>query len=253
MHSIAKAAKNILPGPLKRAIKRSLGWTDDNRDVSFRICSPATPPELAQCIFELHQRGFLNGKDYYEFGLFRGYALWFAQDMVRRLGVSDFHFHGFDSFAGLPEPVGIDKGEWSAGEFAVSKEQVERYLTEYAADLATISLHEGFFSDQLFSDLKERVTFRSAALVLVDCDLYSSTVPVLHFIVDYLVEGTILLFDDYNCFKAADDRGQRRALKEFLQNHPNICVEPLRSFGLNGQGFRIKPSRQLRTPVEPSL
>jgi O-methyltransferase len=243
MDSITKAGKKMLPGPLKGAIKRNLGWTDSNRDVSFRICSPATPPELAQCVFELHQRGFLEGKDYYEFGLFRGYALWFVQDMVRRLDISDFHFHGFDSFAGLPEPVGIDKGEWSAGQFAVSKEQVERYLTEYAADFSTISLHEGFFSDQLFADLKNRVSFRHAALILVDCDLYSSTVPVLHFIANYLVEGTILLFDDYNCFKAADDRGQRRALKEFLQKYPGIHVEPLRPFGCNGQGFHIKRTK----------
>src|SRR3990170_955528 len=95
IHSIAKIGKNILPDSLKQAIKQSIGYSTENLDVYFRICSPATPPELAQCLFELHQDGLLEGKDYYEFGLFRGYALWFVQDMIRRLGVSNIHFHGF--------------------------------------------------------------------------------------------------------------------------------------------------------------
>jgi O-methyltransferase len=184
----------------------------------------------------------LEGGSYYEFGIFRGYALWFVQDMTRRLAVNDFHCHGFDSFQGLPAPTGVgDEGApWPAGAYAVPRWQVEKYLGEFKGDFQRISLHEGFFSDELFASFKEKVDFRRAALVLVDCDLYSSTVPVLRFIRDYLADGTIVLFDDYNCFNAADERGQRRALSEFLTKYPDVRAEPLRPFGWHGQGFRIR-------------
>lgn len=242
MATLSKAARRILPSFLKQAIKRSLGFGADQLDVHFRVCSPATPAELAQCIFELQRDGLLNGRDYYEFGLFRGYALWFVQDMARRLEATDFRLHGFDSFAGLPEPVGIDKGEWAAGQFAASRAEVVGHLRAHGADLSAITLHEGFFSDELFVKFKKEVDFRPAALVLVDCDLYSSTVPVLKFLAEYLAEGSILLFDDYNCFHAADDRGERRAFREFLQQRPSLRATTLRPFGVNGQGFRIKVS-----------
>jgi hypothetical protein len=162
--------------------------------------------------------------------------------MIKRLGVSAFHCYGFDSFAGLPDPVGVgDEGApWSSGDYAVSKVQVEKYLRDFDADFSRISLHEGFFSDELFRSLSKKVNFRTSALVLIDCDLYASTVPVLNFVADHLADGTIVLFDDYNCFKAADDRGQRRALREFLSQHPKLQFQPLRGFGWHGQGFRVR-------------
>jgi O-methyltransferase len=211
----------------------------------FRICSPATAPELAHCRFDLHRDGLLEGGSYYEFGIFRGYALWFVHDMARRLAVSDFHCHGFDSFRGIPTPNGVgDQGApWAAGAYAVPRWQVEKYLKEFNANFSRISLHEGFFSDELFASFREKAHFGRAALVLIDCDLYSSTVPVLTFIRDYLADGTILLFDDYNCFNAADDRGQRRALSEFLAKYADVSAEPLRPFGWHGQGFRILRAR----------
>jgi O-methyltransferase len=230
----------LVPRRLKDAIKHEILGAPEPED-HFRICSPATAPELAHCLFELHRGGKLEGRAYYEFGLFRGYALWFVQDLIRRLGVADFHCHGFDSFAGLPKPEGVDEGApWSEGDYAVSRERVERYLRQYGTDFSMVSLYEGFFSGDHFARLERRTAFSPAALVLVDCDLYASTVPVLRFIADHLADGAILLFDDYNCFGAADDRGQRRALREFLAGRHDIKATPLRAFGWHGQTFHIE-------------
>ena len=162
--------------------------------------------------------------------------------MTKRLGVKDFHCYGFDSFQGLPAPQGVgDEGSpWQPGDFAVSKAQVESYLRSFNADFSRFSLHEGFFSNELFASLARTVSFRPAGLVLIDCDLYSSTVPVLRFLYEHLVDGTIVLFDDYNCFHRADDRGQRRALAEFLREHPDVRAVPLRAFGWHGQGFHFR-------------
>ena len=241
LRSLRRLSAPFLPRFLKRGLVDALTHDLPSDDIAFRPCSPASPPEIAQSIYDLHVAAMLEGGSYYEFGLFRGYALWFAQDLTRRLSVQDFHLHGFDSFQGLPAPEGVDEGApWTAGDYAVSREQVEGYLREFDADTSRISLHEGFFSDELFQALEGKCEFGRASLVYVDCDLYSSTVPVLRFIRERLVDGTIVLFDDYNCFGRSDDKGQRRALREFLRENPDIRAEPLRPFGWHGQGFRIR-------------
>ena len=240
MRTFGGLVSPLLPTSLKRSVRQVFteGIPQDNH---FRPCSPASPPELAQCLLELNQSRLLEGGSYYEFGLFRGYALWFVQDLIRRLGIRDFHCHGFDSFAGLPKPSGVDESApWSEGDFAVSRSQVERNLREFNADFSKISLHEGFFSDRFFKELKAKAKFGRAALVLVDCDLYASTVPVLKFIRPLLTSGTMVLFDDYDCFKASDERGQRRALREFLAGAPDMRAEPLRTYPGYGKTFRIE-------------
>jgi O-methyltransferase len=59
-------------------------------------------------------------------------------------------------------------------------------------------------------------------LIYVDCDLYSSTVPVLRFCKDFLQLGTVIVFDDWFCFYGDPDRGERRAWAEFCQANPDL-------------------------------
>lgn len=241
LRSLRKMAAPLLPRSVKRAFVDALVHDRPSDDVAFRPASPASPPEIARSIFDLHEAGLLEGRSYYEFGLFRGFAFWFAHQMIRKMGVKDFHCHGFDSFEGFPDvDGGGDEGApWTPGTMACSREQVEAYLREFDADMTKISLHAGWFSDELFAGFERESSFGEASLVMLDCDFYASTVPVLRFIRDKLVDGTILLFDDYNCFDADDERGQRLALREFLEANPGISIEPLRAFGWHGQGFRV--------------
>ena len=74
-------------------------------------------------------------------------------------------------------------------------------------------------------------------LALIDCDLYSSTVSVLDFLDNLLQDGSILMFDDWNCFGKSDERGERRAFREFLARHPIWRADPFVSFGWHGQSF----------------
>jgi hypothetical protein len=61
----------------------------------------------------------------------------------------------------------------------------------------------------------------------------------LDFIKDYLVEGSILLFDDYNQFREDDESGERRALIEFEKRNPTFRKEHLFDFGWEGAAFRV--------------
>jgi O-methyltransferase len=180
--------------------------------------------------------------DYFEFGLFKGYSFWYAQKTASSLGLNTMRFFGFDSFAGLPNVSDADKStsdEFYEGQYACSKDKVVDNLLSHGVNWERTFLVEGFFSDSLTHQTKREYFMREAAIALIDCDLYSSTVDVLNFLSDRLMEGSILIFDDWNCFNGNDRKGQRRAFREFLKRNPEVTARPLFSYGLYGQAFVI--------------
>jgi len=72
--------------------------------------------------------------------------------------------------------------------------------------------------------LTNKIPIEQAAIVWIDCDLYSSTVPVLKFIKPLLQDGSLVLFDD---FGGTADESERRALREFLSDNPDLTFSPL--------------------------
>ena len=78
---------------------------------------------------------------------------------------------------------------------------------------------------------------KKVAVALIDCDIYTSTRDVLNFISDMLIDKSILMFDDWNCFDKDDEKGQRRAFSEFRQQHPEWEPEEIGGYGLYGQMF----------------
>jgi hypothetical protein len=85
---------------------------------------------------------------------------------------------------------------------------------------------KGFYEESLTDELAASLLPRQAAIIYVDCDLYKSTVPVLAFIRPFLQIGTLIAFDDWNCFFARPDHGQRRAWREFRDANPDLRFEP---------------------------
>ncbi len=177
--------------------------------------------------------------DYYEFGLFRGFTLWHAQQAADRAEIATMRFFGFDSFQGLPKIEGNDRkaGIFISGDYRCTKDWVEKALTKHGFDWSRGALIEGFFDDSLTPALKAEHSMARAALVMVDCDLYQSTVPVLSFLADLLQDGTILLFDDWYCFGEDEGQGEPRAFREFLQDHPEWNAERFITFPTYGQAF----------------
>ena len=82
-------------------------------------------------------------------------------------------------------------------------------------------------------------TLPMAAIVNIDSDLYQSACSALAIAGPKLQQGTVLLMDDWNGFRAAADQGERRALREFLERHPQITVEPWFSYTHMGQAFMV--------------
>jgi hypothetical protein len=161
---------------------------------------------------------------YLEFGCHGAHTMRLAWDCFHHL--FDWHYVAFDSFEGLPEIAKIDEMKiWEKGKLKTTEEEFLRVVTRHGLPRERLTLVKGFYDQTLTDDLRRRLLPQKAAVVYVDCDLYTSTVEVLRFVKDLLQLGTILVFDDWNCFHGDPDRGERLAFCEFREAHPELVFE----------------------------
>ena len=189
--------------------------------------------------------------DILEFGVLGGWTARHFAEISR-----DMAFYGdlylFDSFEGLPrlkgavdlESYDVARGLWRE-EMALPKswepelggtveQHIERMLSQVISPWR-IKLRKGFYSDTLKAPLGCK-----AALVHMDCDLYQSTVEVFQALERdaALGDGTIIMFDDWNCNRANPAFGQRRAFREFLdRNKGRWDASHFLNYGFNCAAF----------------
>ena len=106
--------------------------------------------------------------------------------------------YGFDSFDGLPEAW----GNYRAGHFACAVPDVP----------SNVALVAGLFEKTLPAFLAQHEG--RAALVHIDCDLYSSTRTVLDLLSPRIITGTVIVLDEYWIV----EEHERRAFDEFIVN-----------------------------------
>ena len=147
--------------------------------------------------------------NYYEFSLGEGYTFGNAIAISKHLGM-DIGFNAFDSFHGIPETTGIDiSDQFKKGDYAFSKETFLKNIPK----TKRLTIVEGWYKDTLTEELKNKMN--PAAVVWIDCDLYESTIQVLNWITHKLVEGSILIFDDWYCFKGDPTKGEAAAFEDW--------------------------------------
>jgi O-methyltransferase len=159
--------------------------------------------------------------DYLEFGVYRGDSFAVAYHALQRQRRSHAsrgdnspeyqrwkqtrpRFFAFDSFEGLPEG------------------SATRHVDYAPVDLKDVVVVPGFYDRTLNAQMKEQHGLRRAAMVMIDCDLYESTVPVLEFLTDLVGQGTILIFHDWFRFRGSPKHGEQRACREWLDRNPHL-------------------------------
>ena len=119
---------------------------------------------------------------YLEFGVASGESFkWF----LSRNRHPSSRFHGFDTFTGLPE----DFGHYKKGTFGSNNEVPQ-------VNDSRASFHQGLFQ-QTLPGFVGKIDAAAAKLVMIDADLYSSTLFVLTTLAPYLRAGDIILFDEF--------------------------------------------------------
>jgi hypothetical protein len=161
---------------------------------------------------------------YFEFGCNEANTFRMAFNNFKYL--FNFTYVAFDSFKGLPKVEGADKMEvFYKGKLAFSRKEFERLCKKEGLTEDKLIIVEGFYQDSLNNDLVIKLQPKKAAVIYIDCDLYTSTVSVLNFIIHFLQPGTIIIFDDWNCFYGDPDRGQKKAFNEFKFKYPTLVFE----------------------------
>lgn len=187
--------------------------------------------------------------DYAEFGVFQGRTFCHAYHRAAPR-LPWMRFFAFDSFDGLPEPNGVDAGgEFARGQFACTEEQFVRRLQSAQLDMSRVHIIKGWFDQTLTSALRREKKMECVAIAYIDCDLYESAVPVFSFLTPLVRQGSILLVDDWYCFRSDPARGIQRAANEWLVANPDISLTPWYDFSHHGKAFLVtRPS----APVERS-
>ena len=187
--------------------------------------------------------------DYFEFGVGEGFTLGTAVRLAEWFGLDKMMFYGFDSFKGLP----VSSGVFKEGDYAYSPEDAAKNIPRSDR----VYLYECWYN-VLPTPIKGCPLFRmwnadgkyigngsvpvpgtKAAIVWIDCDLYSSTRDALRFVEHYMQDGTIICLDDYYCFRGHPCQGERRAFDNWLDGKNPFYETPWHQFGWHGQSFII--------------
>lgn len=148
-----------------------------------------------------------------EFGVFQGKTI---THIARAF--PDKLIWGFDSFEGLPEDWLINSTDKEsprpAGYFA---------LDDLPKVPENVKLVKGFFDQSLPQWLKEN-PIKQISILHVDCDLYSSTDTVFNYLNDFIVAGTIIIFDELYPWSGLEkydlwEEGEWKALKEWIEKY----------------------------------
>ncbi len=177
--------------------------------------------------FEFIAKSGLDGA-YMEFGCFNGSSFIQAYHACKKhlksnvpgQKLSKHKFYAFDSFEGLPALDKEDQSDgydvFEEGQYAYSRKDFKAALKRGGVDLKDVMTIPGFYEDSLTDELKVRKKLPKIAIAHIDCDLYSSAKTVLNFLTDLVQDGSLILFDDYFCYKGRPDEGVRRAFYEWL-------------------------------------
>lgn len=148
---------------------------------------------------------------------------------------------GFDSFKGLPDPTEEDKREnhlqAKKGDIAFPSSIVKGKLQETLPHEWVnkhVRLVEGYFEESVPTYSGSKI-----ALLHIDADLYQSYKTVLNKLYDKVVEGGIILFDEYTGNKSDTIwPGAKKAIDEFFadKNARVECAEPYQKY------YVVKPT-----------
>ena len=201
--------------------------------------------DVLDCVADYLVNAELPG-DYAEFGVYKGTTFGYAANIFHTL-FPQMRFLAFDSFEGLPEPKGLDFSQegfssgFFQGQFTATEEEFSQNVQLAAPQLSldNLVITKGWFDKALIPERASKIGLQHLACIWIDCDFYESTVPVLQFITPYLSVGSVILFDDWRCYRNLVDRGERRACSEWLERNPGLVLNEFVSFGFHGMSFTV--------------
>jgi len=139
-----------------------------------------------------------------------------TSSFLAKLVPSDRTIRLFDTFEGNPDAsvMGIDGHQHQPGDFNV--EDYEK-IVDYFSKYPNVEINKGLIPDTFVGKENSQIAFCH-----LDLDLYDPYKDTLNFVWPRLVNGGIMVFDDYACRHCL---GAKQAVDEFIAEHPNVTLE----------------------------
>lgn len=239
---VKKTRLSILYRELKKILpKKIVRWVNSlstKYDPTPLIIVEELKPQYKKALLQLvRMKSSKNLGDYLEFGVCYGTSLLCMFESLRDQHIENVRLFGFDSFEGLPESTSSDlTNNWNPGEFASSLEFTSDRLTKNGIDWSRTSLIKGWYSDTLTQETKAKYGINKASIIMIDCDLYSSSKEALNFCAPLIQDTSVLFFDDWTEEKI----GENKAFNEFLQENPKFQIEEIGRYKPAGKIFMVQ-------------
>ena len=189
----------------------------------FNLRLPRTPRSSSvdnKRVIVESNKSFLKGKSLLEFGIFKGDTLTMFSNLYDQFGLEKVFF-GFDSFEGLPkETLDINNPHyWPEGAFKGGTVDFVKNRLPF------VNVKDGLFEDTLNDETLAEVKNHQVGLWHIDCDIYTSSIQVLDWIVknDLLIDGALLVYDDWgghhNKGVGEYECGEGKAHKEICEKY----------------------------------
>jgi O-methyltransferase len=187
-------------------------------DATGHVAAEQLEQRLVDALRVLRDRlGTHEVGDYLEFGVYAGGTMTCADRARSAAGIEEMRLIGFDSFEGLPaEAAQINPQRWSAGMFACSPEEAIENMRRGGVDVERVRLVKGWFDRVLTEATRREHGIERAGVIMLDCDLYSSSRDALNFSAPAIGPAAVLVCDDW---RHSGEDGQQRAVREFLEQH----------------------------------
>jgi hypothetical protein len=163
--------------------------------------------------------------DIVECGVWRGGSMMAVAEMLNRFGSTDRHLHLFDTFSGMSDPTSEDVSvhgdsaesmlrsesrQDPASVWCVSPlDEVRQNMASTGYPEPRIHYHPGKVEQTIPGNAPQRI-----ALLRLDTDWYESTRHEMQHLFPRLVDGGVLIVDDYGHWE-----GARRAVDEYFDTH----------------------------------
>ena len=227
---------------IKKRVTRKIRRTRRNRHSARLFWRNAH--EFFYQAFRVLEFNEIDG-DYAEFGSHGGHTFSVAYKEISRWDVQR-HMWAFDSFQGLPVTSNRKDyhPKWQQGSMSTNVDEFHKICRFRGIPRDAYTVVDGFYADTLKTP--DIMLPENIALAYVDCDLYSSTMDVLEFLLPRLKHGMILAFDDYFCWSSDQISGERKAMLEVFSENKEWNLVHYRDIYWGGTSFVVESSNLSR-------
>jgi hypothetical protein len=189
-------------------------------------------PILTEALALLRKRtGSDEVGDYLEFGVYSGGTMTAADAARRAAGVAGMRLIGFDSFDGMSAEAAAEAPHrFAPGMFRCTAGEARESLRRAGVDLDRVTLVEGWFDRTLTAETRRAHRIDRAGVIMLDCDVYSSSRAALTFSAPAIDGAAVVVCDDW---VHSGPEGQQRAFHEFVAEQ-SFEVEPLGHYRASG-------------------